>query len=146
MSLRQVPALYLADTLSACPRPSGRGLPPDAPAGARQLEYGKVALFLLIVSVADAPERPSVTRRCSAASAEKSMLKYQTIESYAPLAAMSGANCVLTAGLIPLRKISEPVAGDQFGDVSKLFSQSRSAFARFAVRPNRLIPGDHNDM
>src|SRR6266404_1654037 len=68
MSLRQFPALYLADTLSACPRPSGRGLPPDAPAAARQLGYGKVALFLLIVSVADwrqrpPPEQPSVTRR-----------------------------------------------------------------------------------
>jgi hypothetical protein len=35
------------------------------------------------------PEQPSVTRRCSAASTEKSMLKYQTIESYAPLARMS---------------------------------------------------------
>ena len=57
-----------------------------------------------------------------------------------------GANCVLTAGLIPLRKISEPEAGDQFGDVSKLFSQSRSAFARFAVRQFRLLPGDRNDM
>jgi hypothetical protein len=36
-----------------------------------------------------APEQPSVTRRCSAASTEKSMFKYQTIESYAPLATMS---------------------------------------------------------
>jgi hypothetical protein len=74
------------------------------------------------------------------------MLKYQTMESYAPLAPMSCANRVLTAWLTPLRKISEPVAGDQFGDVSKLFSQSRSASARFAVRPFRLLSGDQNDM
>lgn len=59
---------------------------------------------------------------------------------------MSGVNCALTAGLILLRKIPESVAGDQFGEVSKLFSQSRSAFARFAVRPFRLLPGDQNDM
>ena len=76
----------------------------------------------------------------------KSILKYQTIESYAPLAPMSCANRVLTAWLIPLRKISEPVAGDQFGDVSKLISQSRSASTRFAVRPFRLLPGDQNDI
>ncbi len=66
------------------------------------------------------------------------MLKYQTMESYAPLGPMSGANYVLTAGL--------PVAGDQFGGTSKLFSQSRSAFARFAVQPFRLLPEDQNDM
>jgi hypothetical protein len=79
-------------------------------------------------------EQPSVTRRRSAASIKKSTLKYQTIESYAPPAPMSGANRGLTAWPEPLRKISDLVAGDQFGDVSKLFSQSRSAFARFAVR------------
>ena len=91
-------------------------------------------------------EQPSVTRRCSGASIEKSTLKYQTLESYAPPAPMSGANRGLTAWPDPLRKISELVAGDQFGDVSKLFSQSRSAFARFAVRPFRLLTGDQNDM
>lgn len=52
-------------------------------------------------------EQPSVTRRCSAASIEKSTLKYQIIESYAPPAPMSGANRGLTAWPDPLRKISE---------------------------------------
>src|SRR5262245_38995366 len=83
---------------------------------------------------------------CSAASTENSMLKYQTMESYAPLGPMSGANYVLTAGLIHLCKISEPVVGDQFEGTSKLFSQSRSAFARFASRSFRLLPGGQSDM
>jgi hypothetical protein len=43
-------------------------------------------------------------------------------------------------------EISEPVAADQLGDISKRFSQSRSAFARFAVRPFRLLPGGQNDI
>ena len=57
-----------------------------------------------------------------------------------------GANCIPTAGLLPLRKISEPMAGDQFADASKAFSHSRSAFARLAVRPFRLPTGARNDM
>jgi hypothetical protein len=74
------------------------------------------------------------------------MLKYQTTESYAPLGPMSGANYVLTAGLIHLCKISEPVAGEQFGGTSKLFSESRSAFARLASRSFRLLPRGQSDI
>jgi hypothetical protein len=44
-----------------------------------------------------------------------------------------GANCVLTAGLIPLRKISEPVAGDQFGDV-----------ASYLLRADQLLHGSQS--
>lgn len=43
---------------------------------------------------------------------------------------MSRSNYVLTAGLIHLCKATGPGAGEQFRGTSKLFSQSRSAFAR----------------
>jgi hypothetical protein len=54
---------------------------------------------------------------------------------------MAGANYVLTAGLILLRKIPEPMAVET---QARYFAPSRSAFARFAVRPFRLLPADQN--
>ena len=78
----------------------------------------------------------------AAQSPENSMLEYQTTESYAPLGPMSGADYGLTAGLIHLCKITALVAGEQFGGTSKLFSQSRSAFAR--TRSFRLLLGGQN--
>jgi hypothetical protein len=80
----------------------------------------------------------------AAQSPENSMFEYQTTESYAPLGPMSGAKYVSTAGLIHLCKITEPVAGEQFGGTSKLFSQSRSAFAR--TRSFRLLLEGQNDI
>lgn len=82
----------------------------------------------------DKVRRQNSRQSLDAAQPEISIFEYQTTESYAPLGPMSGANYLLTAELIRLCKITEPVAGEQFGGTSKQFSQSRSAFARLASR------------
>jgi len=80
----------------------------------------------------DRRQQPSVTRHCQPPRAKTNA----QISNHRELCAASdnvGANCVLTAGLIPLRKISEPVAGDQFGDV-----------ASYLLRADQLLQGSQS--
>ena len=79
----------------------------------------------------------------AAQSPENSMFKYQTTESYAPLGPMSGANYVLTAELIHLCKITQPVESSSEAQASYF---PRAEQLSRASRLFRLLLGGQNDI